>query len=231
MFSQFRFSSQGVVSNIFGKGPNLYVDPTESASVQWAVANLTCQQAQQNTSTYACVSTNSSCTRVISTMQGYVGYRCTCLPGYDGNPYIPDGCKGNYLFDQLRIQPDGIHIYILYPLIVFCGILSCTKMKSLMLMFPIFLLNKHYRVVIWSVIVTLYTLTCWDMVADIDECLQTPRICKELCHNTEGNYSCTMCPDHTEYDVIRMQCTPRRNQSLLLGESHNNQFHTDKRVY
>ncbi|KAB8112234.1 hypothetical protein EE612_050348, partial [Oryza sativa] len=21
-----------------------------------------------------------------------------------------------------------------------------------------------------------------------------------------GNYSCTMCPDHTEYDVIRMQC-------------------------
>lgn len=148
MFSQFRFSSQGVVSNIFGKGPNLYVDPTESASVQWAVANLTCQQAQQNTSTYACVSTNSSCTRVISTMQGYVGYRCTCLPGYDGNPYIPDGCKGNYLFDQLRIQPDGIHIYILYPLIVFCGILSCTKMKSLMLMFPIFLLNKHYRVVI-----------------------------------------------------------------------------------
>jgi hypothetical protein len=145
MFSQFRFSSQGVVSNIFGKGPNLYVDPTESASVQWAVANLTCQQAQQNTSTYACVSTNSSCSRVISTMQGYVGYRCTCLPGYDGNPYIPDGCK------------------------------------------------------------------------DIDECLQTPRICKELCHNTEGNYSCTMCPDHTEYDVIRMQCTPRRNQSLLLG--------------
>lgn len=144
MFSQFRFSSQGVVSNIFGKGPNLYVDPTESASVQWAVANLTCQQAQQNTSTYACVSTNSSCTRVISTMQGYVGYRCTCLPGYDGNPYIPDGCKGNYLFDQLRIQPDGIHIYILYPIIVFwCGILSCTKMKSLILMFPIFLLNKH----------------------------------------------------------------------------------------
>uniref|UniRef100_A0A0E0B8F8 Protein kinase domain-containing protein n=1 Tax=Oryza glumipatula TaxID=40148 RepID=A0A0E0B8F8_9ORYZ len=134
-----------VVSNIFGKGPNLYVDPTESASVQWAVANLTCQQAQQNTSTYACVSTNSSCSRVISTMQGYVGYRCTCLPGYDGNPYIPDGCK------------------------------------------------------------------------DIDECLQTPRICKELCHNTEGNYSCTMCPDHTEYDVIRMQCTPRRNQSLLLA--------------
>uniref|UniRef100_A0A453SQS7 Protein kinase domain-containing protein n=1 Tax=Aegilops tauschii subsp. strangulata TaxID=200361 RepID=A0A453SQS7_AEGTS len=34
--------------------PNLYVNPLESASVQWAVANLTCQEAEKNTSGYAC---------------------------------------------------------------------------------------------------------------------------------------------------------------------------------
>uniref|UniRef100_A0A453SQS8 Protein kinase domain-containing protein n=1 Tax=Aegilops tauschii subsp. strangulata TaxID=200361 RepID=A0A453SQS8_AEGTS len=105
--------------------PNLYVNPLESASVQWAVANLTCQEAEKNTSGYACVSVHSFCLGVISSMEGYVGYRCACLRGFEGNPYIPNGC--------------------------------------------------------------------------------------------EGNYTCTKCPDHTEYDITKMQCTSVRKQNFYLG--------------
>ncbi|XP_044959061.1 wall-associated receptor kinase 1-like isoform X1 [Hordeum vulgare subsp. vulgare] len=125
--------------------PTLYVDPLESASVRWAVDSLTCQEAKKNASGYACVSIHSSCLGVISSNKSYVGYRCACLDGFEGNPYITDGCE------------------------------------------------------------------------DIDECKRTPGLCKGNCHNTVGNYTCTKCPDHTEYDITKMQCTPVRKQNLLLG--------------
>lgn len=143
MFINSHVNSVGTPSE--SQEPKLYVDPLESASVRWAVANLTCQDARDNTSGYACVSTDSSCPGVISSIEGYVGYRCVCLPGFEGNPYIPDGC------------------------------------------------------------------------IDIDDCAQTPGLCKGICQNTIGNYSCTKCPDHTEYDITKMQCTPKAKQNLFLG--------------
>ncbi|KAF2933294.1 hypothetical protein DAI22_04g071100 [Oryza sativa Japonica Group] len=74
------------------KQPDLYIGSGESSSVRWAVANLTCQEAKQNYSGYACVSINSTCLGVNST-DGYIGYRCKCLPGFQGNPYVQNGCQ------------------------------------------------------------------------------------------------------------------------------------------
>ncbi|XP_040379209.1 wall-associated receptor kinase 5-like [Oryza brachyantha] len=82
--------------------PSLYASFGEAViSVHWAAANLTCQEAQKNLSRYACVSPNSTCLGVNSTY-GYVGYRCKCVDGFTGNPYIDNGCED---IDECRKTP------------------------------------------------------------------------------------------------------------------------------
>ncbi|XP_022858491.1 putative wall-associated receptor kinase-like 16 isoform X2 [Olea europaea var. sylvestris] len=58
--------------------------------VDWAVGEETCKEAGNNISSYACKSENSNCYKPNN---GY-GYRCYCQEGYDGNPYLKNGCKG-----------------------------------------------------------------------------------------------------------------------------------------
>ncbi|XP_010477386.1 PREDICTED: wall-associated receptor kinase 1-like isoform X1 [Camelina sativa] len=64
---------------------NLRNETQFPVSLDWSIGNKTCEQAG---STRICGG-NSTCSD--STTRG--GYICTCNQGFDGNPYILDGCR------------------------------------------------------------------------------------------------------------------------------------------
>jgi interleukin-1 receptor-associated kinase 1 len=66
--------------------------------LDWAVGSQTCEAAKRNRASYACRSDISECSNA---KNGGPGYTCSCPKGYDGNPYLPDGCKGNPFFQCL----------------------------------------------------------------------------------------------------------------------------------
>jgi len=75
----------------------LDVDFSEQYGIwKWAISNTTCDVAKKHTR-YACISANSECTNVTHG-DVYIGYRCKCSHGYEGNPYIRNGCNGICLY-------------------------------------------------------------------------------------------------------------------------------------
>jgi hypothetical protein len=61
--------------------------------LDWAVRNETCMEANKNMeSSHVCLSKNSEC---IDAPNG-LGYRCICSQGYDGYPYLEEGCQGQH---------------------------------------------------------------------------------------------------------------------------------------
>ncbi|KAK1618340.1 hypothetical protein QYE76_023857 [Lolium multiflorum] len=76
----------------------LYLSEEFEMKMWWSVENLTCPIAtnKQNMGTYACRSVNSTCVNVThgrGNMTMQLGYRCKCSQGFEGNPYMSDGCE------------------------------------------------------------------------------------------------------------------------------------------
>ncbi|KAI3898414.1 hypothetical protein MKW92_027911 [Papaver armeniacum] len=70
--------------------------------LDWAIGDKTCAQAKQNSTTYACRE-NTECKEALNP-----GYRCTCIKGYEGNPYLSPGCQGKSFILLYVCMDDGL---------------------------------------------------------------------------------------------------------------------------
>ncbi|KAJ1269123.1 hypothetical protein BS78_07G186400 [Paspalum vaginatum] len=80
--ASFNFSTAYLTSTVFYDTYHNYTPVV----MEWAIrSNISCAEAKTDNS-YACVSNNSEC------ITNDAGYACNCSKGYQGNPYMINGC-------------------------------------------------------------------------------------------------------------------------------------------
>ncbi|XP_039855393.1 putative wall-associated receptor kinase-like 16 [Panicum virgatum] len=96
------------------------------AVLDWALNESSCAAAAKR-SDYGCVSKNSGCLNSTSSAYGYV---CRCNDGYNGNPYVPDGCQGSRMHIAAGVfLAMGIGIGMFVLLLVLAAIFATKRLK------------------------------------------------------------------------------------------------------